>query len=524
MGRLGLWLSGGAIVALVAVPIVGLVFAYLQPPGLVEPPPLDWSAVGWMTVRTLGLAAAVSCLSLLLGTTLAFLDRRMQYPGRVFLGVLCIVPVAIPSYLLAAIIRESFAPLGPLGELLGLQGTFSGMGPAIFVLTLSCTPYVHFLVSAALADFPAAEDEAARSLGAGFWRRFKVLLIPRLRPTWAFSLILIALYVVSDFGAVAVLNCEVLTWKLYEARGAQDAYLLGFAMMLCVLPLLAVVRWMSGNKEPSRGQAKSREVARIPLKGWWVVGAVVSHGFLIGFGVLLPGVVLFQWVLMGLESSSQLMPVSEPLMWTSLYTTVGTIVTVSVALVPAWIVTRRASRRVGSWMENTTYLTSALPGVLLAFALLRLKLGLNRHAPVEVAGTSLWDGLETAGVLLIVGYLMRFLAEAYAMIKPALLNMDLRQEESARSLGAGRLKVLTTITLPMIRPGLMAAFLLLFVSIAKELPVTLMLTPTGVQTLAYRVFNAQEEASFPDVGVSGLILVGLALGMQAMLSKRRRNA
>ena len=110
------------------------------------------------------------------------------------------------------------------------------------------------------------------------------------------------------------------------------------------------------------------------------------------------------------------------------------------------------------------------------------------------------------------------------MINPSLLNMDLRQEESARSLGAGRLKVLTTITLPMIRPGLMAAFLLLFVSIAKELPVTLMLTPTGVQTLAYRVFNAQEEASFPDVGVSGLILVGLALGMQAMLSKRRRNA
>jgi len=161
VGRMGLWISGAAIVALVAVPIVGLVFAYLQPPGLVEPPPLDWGAVGWMTVRTLGLAAAVSCLSLLLGTTLAFLDRRMQYPGRVLLGVLCIVPVAIPSYLLAAIIRESFAPLGPLGELLGLQGTFSGMGPAIFVLTLSCTPYVHFLVSAALADFPAAEDEAA---------------------------------------------------------------------------------------------------------------------------------------------------------------------------------------------------------------------------------------------------------------------------------------------------------------------------------------------------------------------------
>ena len=172
MNRLGLWLSGAAIVALVAVPIVGLVFAYLQPPGLIEPPPLDWGAVGWMTLRTLGLAFAVSVLSLALGTMLAFLDRRMEYRGRALLAVLCIVPVAIPSYLLAAIIREAFAPLGPLGAVFGMEGTFTGMGPAIFVLTLSCTPYVHFLVSAALAEFPAAEDEAARSLGAGFWRRF----------------------------------------------------------------------------------------------------------------------------------------------------------------------------------------------------------------------------------------------------------------------------------------------------------------------------------------------------------------
>jgi len=436
------------------------------------------------------------------------------------LAVLSIVPLAIPSYLLAAIVRESFAPLGPLGNLLGLEGTFSGMPAAILVLTLSCTPYVHLLVSAALADFPAAEDEAARSLGASWARRFRTLVLPRLRPTWAFSVVLVSLYVISDFGAVAVLNCEVLTWKLYEARNGSDAYLLGFAMMLCVIPLLFIVRWMSGKERPERGQAKARSVARAALDPKGKVAAILAHGFLVGLGVILPGAMLLNWLIQGFTSSAPLMPVADPLLATALYTTLGTVVTLVFAFIPAWLVVRRASRGSGMFLENATYFTSALPGVLLAFSLLHLKLGLERHVFVEVGGESLWTGLEAVGVLLILGYLMRFLAEAYAMLKPTLLGIDLRQEESARSLGAGRFRVFRSITLPMMGPGVGAAFLLLFVSIAKELPITLMLTPVGVQTLAYRVFNAQEEASFPDVGVSGLILVAMAVGMQLMLKRR----
>lgn len=506
-----------------AIPILGLFFAYSHPPGLVEPPPLRWTRVLLLVGKTLALAGFVSFFSLILGTFLGILQGRASYPGRRLLSLLSLLPLAVPSYLLAAIVRESMAPQGALGEWLGTEGIFSGFWPAVFVLTLSCTPYVHLLVSSAMSTFAAGEDEAARSLGAPFWRRFTQLLIPRLRPTWAYSLVLIALYVVSDFGAVAVLDCEVLTWELYQARGAQDAIVLGFAMMACVIPLLAVVRFLGGNQAPERGLGQSRGETRIPLRRGMRGLAYGGHAFLIGFGVVLPVVTLISWVWAGVANHVTFAPLTEPLVATALFTTVGAFVTLVVAFFPAWLVVRYASPKMGKFLENGTYFTSALPGILLAFGLLHLILGLRRSVPIEVGGTPVWDGLETVGVFLVLGYVMRFLAEGYAALKPSILALDLRQEESAKSLGASSWRRLTQVTLPLLFPGVAAAFLLLFVSIAKELPVTLMLTPTGVQTLAYRVFDAQQEASFPDVGVAGLILLVLAVSMQGILMRRRRH-
>ena len=120
--------------------------------------------------------------------------------------------------------------------------------------------------------------------------------------------------------------------------------------------------------------------------------------------------------------------------------------------------------------------------------------------------------------------MMRFLAEGYAALKPAILSLDLRQEESAMTLGATPFRRFYAISLPLLAPGIGAAFLLLFLSIAKELPVTLMLTPLGKQTLAYRVFDAQQEASLADVGAAGLILLALALSIQLVISRGKQHA
>ena len=169
-------------------------------------------------------------------------------------------------------------------------------------------------------------------------------------------------------------------------------------------------------------------------------------------------------------------------------------------------------------------LTVLLTGFGTLFGLLHLVLGARRLAPIDVGGDSLWTLLEGGGVFLVLGYVMRFLAQGYGALKPSLLRMDIRWIEAARTLGVGRLRRLRTLWGPATAPGIAAAFLLLFIAVAKELPVTLMLLPAGEQTLAYRIFDAHSEASLPDLGAAGLVLLTLALGVQVGLLRWRHHA
>ena len=153
--------------------------------------------------------------------------------------------------------------------------------------------------------------------------------------------------------------------------------------------------------------------------------------------------------------------------------------------------------------------------LLVAVGIFYVLLALRRADPSS-SGAS-W--LETSGAFLMFGYIMRFLSEGYAAIKPAVLRLDLRHEESAQTLGASPMRIFQSITLPALSPGLVAGYTLLFIAIAKELPITLMLTPLGEQTLAYRIFDAQQEGALPDAGLSALILMVLALSVQLLLSK-----
>ena len=376
-----MWAAACALITLVALPALGMYFAYSQPPGLIEPPPLEWSRIWPLVLRTLGLAALVSVFSLVAGTLLGYAHARTTYPGRQALGLLSILPLAIPSYLIAAIVRVSMSPNGTLGFMLGREGSFSGFWPAVLVLTVACTPYVQILVAAHLERYVGPEDEAARSLGASAWRRFRCLHIPRLRPTWSFALVLVSLYVISDFGAVAILDCRVLTWELYQARGARDAVLLGFAIMACVVPLLAGIRLLAGHqhlrRQLGRGRAPHRE--QLSLGGRVIV--YVLHAAIIGIGIALPTWTLLRWVQAGIVNQTPFAPLVDPTLTTAIYTLVGASFTLLCAALPAWVVARSSTKRIGAWMEHATYLTSAVPGILLAFGMLHLTLGLKRYLP-----------------------------------------------------------------------------------------------------------------------------------------------
>jgi iron(III) transport system permease protein len=518
-----LGLTLGLILAAVLVPICGLILAMLDPADLFTTPPREWADLIYLILRTLGLATIVSFTSLVFGTWLAWTQTRTNYFGRRWLALASTLPLAVPSYLLATIVREAMAPRGSLGSIVGSDTVFSGFLPACLVLTLSCTPYVQLLVSSALGRIPASTDEAAQLLGAGPWKRFWTLTANTLRPTWTFSLVIVAFYVISDFGAVAVLNCEVLTWALYQARHSPaDAVRIGFGMLLCVIPILIGLRLLHGAAKPERHLGDARLLERTELKGPLLLVTYGLHGVTAGLGLFLPIITLLSWVLHGIEADITFTSIWAPLSATLIYTLLGALVTMLCALLPAWTFGRYQGK-LGEMGEHATYAASSLPGILVAMGIFYVFLGVQRNLSSSQSAFDLWTTIESFGLFLLFGYMVRFLSEGYAAIKPAVLRLDLRHEESAQTLGASRGRIFREITLPALTPGMFTAYCLLFIAIAKELPITLMLTPLGRQTLAYRIFDAQQEGALADVGLGGILLLSLAFTIQALLYRWRRH-
>ncbi len=306
--------------------------------------------------------------------------------------------------------------------------------------------------------------------------------MPLLRPAWSFGLVLVGLYVVSDFGAVAVLDCEVLTWELYKARGGRDAITLAFGLVVVVIPLLLAVRLLHGRQPVERSRPeRARQGAPLTGPALWCTYGV--YMVMIGLGVIIPVISLLAWLWSGIENGVEFAPVLGPAIDTIVFAAVGALVVVTAAVAPAWL-TSRSAGRAGGVLEGAIYLTSSVPGVLVAVGILQLILGLKREAPLDIGGASAWTLLEGVGIFLFVGYLMRFLSQGYAALKPALLRVDASQEEAALGLGASAWRRFRAVVLPTIAPGAIAAYTLIFLSIAKELPITLMLVPLNHSTLA----------------------------------------
>lgn len=542
-----------ALIAIIAVvpaviaigaPLIGVVS------GIIDPPPRLFAASShslWelltglgtptLLLRSVALALAVALTAMVIGTWLAWCEQRYRYAGGRWLALAALLPLATPSYLLASVLRQGLSPGGMVGDAFGLP-PFSGFIAAWVVLSLICTPFVQLIVAAALARSSAAEDEAARSLGAGPWLRLRAVWFPRLRPAWAASVVLVVLYALSDFGAVAVLDCPVLTWRLYQevdlARYGEAAAL-GAALLAATVPLVIAARLLSGHLRGSGAATVMRSAERQPLTGALLILTWVLHLVVIGGGVVAPVACCVVWLVDGMANPAwQFAAISEPLRHSLVVVLLGTVVVLACAIGPAWIAGRTSGRLAGG-LEHGTYLTGAIPGVLLATGLILLARTLTRASDGALAenmaalglptGGALYALLGGSGALLAIGYAGRFLPEAFAPLRAGAQTIDPRQTECARTLGANAWTRTRRLHLPAMAPALAAAAVLVAVAILKELPLTLMLgNAFGLRPLSYRVWAANEELHLPDVGLAGLLLMALALATVVVTLRVRRHA
>ena len=508
---------GLLLVSLLAIlPLAGLVYYVLvvdsaqlinQPTSLSE----LWQQqdIGGLIFRTLLLGIVVACLNVAIGGWLAWLSQRYQFRGRKILTLLSLIPLAIPSYILAATLRDSLSPGGLLGEFFNLS-SFTGFIPATIVLTIATLPYTQLLLTTHLTNTTHQQEEAAaRLLGANSKQVFLYVTWPYLRPVLVLTWLITFLYAISDFGAVAVLNFPVLTWRLYQAVEYQQlilASLLGSSLLIISLPLFLFMRYLQGNKlKPANVQFPAFLAMPLPKK--IMLLAFLIYGLIIAFGVVIPLNTLITWVMQGWQNQLVFAEVFEPIRATLLLSIVGATVITALAYLPGWIAAR-STRSIDIYLEQMVYLTAGLPGILLGFGLLLVALAI---AQLQQSVT-FYHFILSSGILLIIGYALRFMPQAYAYLKYAFINLNELQYANARLLGATQRYWWMHLALPELWPSIRGAWIIVILAICKELPLTLLLgNSTGLQPLSVRMFDRYQEAFLHDAGISGLLLVIICL-------------
>ena len=484
-----------------------------------------------LALNTLGLTLAVLATTTLLGLPLAFLAARTDFRPRQLLLLLGVLPLALPGYVGAYALIAATGSGGALDILLGLRlRAPSGFWGALGVLTLFTFPYLFLNLQAALRTVDPALEEAARMLGRTRAQTFREVTLPALRPAWLSGALLTALHVLGDFSVVSLMRYPTFSAAIYQQYTAayDRVYSAWLALLLLVLTALALwleARLMRGVWLGRVSPAAARPPAPVRLGAW----ALPAWGFALALGtaaLLVPLGTVVYWLRLTVETS-----VGNPYAWSGLWDAARTalgaaalaaVTTTALAFPLAYIGSRYGAvpgqgeegqaRRSGRWArvtERVAYLGYATPPLAFALALVFFTL-------------QVVPSLYQTFALLLAAYTLHFVAEAIGPIRSGLVRATPRLEEAARVLGQSPAQTLWRVTLPLLRPGLLASAAFVFLSVLKELPLTLLLAPIGFETLARNVWTYTEEAQYAAAAPYALALVVSGALLTLLILRRER--
>jgi iron(III) transport system permease protein len=461
------------------------------------------------------LAFGVVAATLLVGVPLAWLVVRTDLPGRRTWGLAASLPLVIPSFVAALALLGALAPQGLVQELLEPLGVerlpeVTGYWGALVALTLATYPYVYLLAASGLRNADPTAEEAARSLGARPARVFWRVTLPALRPSLAAAALLVALYVLSDFGVVSLMGYPTLTTGIYvryesllalEAAAILALVLIALALAIVLLASRWRLRGAIYRSTPGAGRT-----ARVVELGAWRWPALAFCALVVGFFLVLPIGVLAWW-----SVSADPITGRAAIAWSaaasSAWVATATAAIAGLVVLPAALLAWRYPSSLSRWLERLTLLPSALPGIAVALALVFV--GARIGAPLY----------QSVG-LLLVAYVLRFMPYALASTRASLDSVSPRLEEAARSLGRSPLGATTSVVLPLARTGVLAGAALVFLSTIKELPATLLLRPIGFETLATEIWKGTSIGAYSAVAPSALLLIAIAAPLVYFLSWR----
>ena len=439
----------------------------------------------WNTIR---LTVVVTALCAVIGTLAAWFVERTDLPGRRAWTVLVVVPLAIPDF----VVSFGWASLWTWVQ--GFRG-------AVIVMTLAVYPLVYLPVAASLRAADPGQEEVARGLGTGRVGTFFRITLSQARGAILGGCLLVALVLLAEYGAFEILGYQTFTTEIFtevnEAFSLPAASALSLVLVLLSLLVLGGEGVTRGKGRISRSGALTQRVspphrlgpARIPVLAGFVALAGLALGVPVGASVY--------WMVSGMPPAISGVPLLAAAGHTAVYGAAAAALATLMALPVALLAVRHAGR-VRQFLERSTYLVLALPGVVIALAL--------SYFTERYAGGF---GYQTAP-LLIVAYAIMFFPLALVGVKASLARVPAGLDDVARSLGQRRLAVLGRVTLRLAGPGLMAAFCLVFLMVVTELTATLILIPTNVQTLATQFWAYEKYLSYGQAAPFALVMIAVA--------------
>ena len=454
----------------------------------------------WLVLRSLGLTAVVTTGCVVIGVIAAVLVVKTSLPGRRIWHVALTVPLAIPSYV-AAYTWVSWRP------------EIAGFGGAALVLTLGSFPYVYLPVASALSRLDPATEEVATSLGLAPWRVLVAVSVRQVRPAIGAGALLVALYVLSDFGAVGTMRYEAFSWVIYGAfrSGFNPARA---AILACVLVAVAAVfvaaesrlrgrpsftRLGAGAPRPQRAVALGR--ATPVALGFTTAVLALALGF--------PVVNLAIWFNRGLSADFDLGAIGSALGDTLLLSAAGALLTMALAIPVGALAARRRGPLV-QLVERATYIGHGLPAIVIALSMV-------------FVGVNLLEPIYQRTPLVALAYAVLFLPLGVGAVRGAVEQSPVVLEEVGRSLGYSPMAVLRRITLRLAAPGVAAGTALVMLTAVKELPATLLLHPTGSETLAMGLWSNTNIGRYAAAAPYAATLVLLASVPTLVLTRMGRT-
>ncbi|WP_132249820.1 ABC transporter permease [Methylobacterium segetis] len=528
------WALGAlALTGLVLSPLVSLGHAALQGSGELWPHLLEY-VLPQAVLQTAGLLAGVGLAVTLIGTGAAWLVAAYDFPGRRLLEIGLLLPLAVPTYIVAFAYLDLLHPLGPVQS--GLRDLFGIASPrdlrlpelrslpgCILLLGFVLYPYVYLPTRALFLMQAANLLEAARTLGHSPRAVFARVALPMARPAVALGTSLALMEALNDIGAAEFLGVRTLTVQVYATwinrSDLPGAAQIALVMLLVVIGLVVAERWARRGRGFAGTAQRPRSLTRTRLRGPQAAAAFLLGLAPVALGFLIPAGYLAASAAGRIARAGLPETLPAEIFSTVLYAGAATLIAGAVGFVVA-ASPRLIARRAGTALIRVASLGYALPGTILAIGLLGPLA--TADSALAAASTAVFGaapaliGLGTGGAL-VTAYLVRFLAVAIGTCEAGLSRVPGSLPDAARMLGRGPVATLARVQLPLTWPALVSGALLVFVDCVKELPATLLLRPLNVETLATHLYGEAARGTYEDGAVAALLIVLVGLIPVAIL-------